>query len=140
MTITVLAAHRDGEFNFSGLHQDILVYRFKNGQIEAFETSGMWLGIVPDIETLVTNDSLKLNIGDAILLFTDGITEARKKGHHETEGVVSDMVMHGDEKLHRIFRENGNKKAVEIKNVILDSLRGYNFNDDMTLVVLKRME
>jgi hypothetical protein len=38
MTITVLAAHKDGKFTFSGLHQDLLIYRSETGRIETYHT------------------------------------------------------------------------------------------------------
>ncbi|MCU0822530.1 MAG: SpoIIE family protein phosphatase, partial [Spirochaetes bacterium] len=76
MTITVMAAHKNGEFIFSGLHQDILIYNSGMRRVDTVETSGMWLGIIDEIDGLNQNESLKLNVGDVMLVFTDGITEA----------------------------------------------------------------
>jgi len=50
MSITVFAAHKDGSFNFSGLHQDIMVYRYKTKKVEYFPTDGIWLCVDEDIE------------------------------------------------------------------------------------------
>ncbi len=65
MTITLLAAHKDGQFVFSGHHQNIIIFRKETGKIESIKTDGMWLGMVDDIADMVKDDELKLNVGDA---------------------------------------------------------------------------
>ena len=47
--------------------------------------------------------------------------------------------MFGDEKLLKIYRENGDKSPEELKNKILESLKSYELNDEVTLVVFKRV-
>ena len=131
MTITVMAVHRGGGFQFSGLHQDILVYRAATGGLDIIETDGMWIGVLPDIRELVTDRSIQLAPGDTLLLFTDGITEAVSRGR---EGE-----MFGDKKLAELFQSLGSKPVEAIKKGILDSLAGYTRADDTTLVVMKRL-
>ena len=75
---------------YSGLHQDILIYRASSGAVERIETRGMWIGPVDDIAPLLRDDMLELTSGDIVLLFTDGITEAMVGGKRfGTDGLAA---------------------------------------------------
>jgi serine phosphatase RsbU (regulator of sigma subunit) len=74
MTIMALEL-RDGRVRYSGLHQDVLVFRAASGEVERFETRGLWIGVVDDVSTLLDDDEFQLEPGDLLLLHTDGITE-----------------------------------------------------------------
>jgi serine phosphatase RsbU (regulator of sigma subunit) len=128
MTITVLAAHKDGTFHFSGLHQDIMIYRAKTDQVELAETNGMWIGIWEDIHGMVADNMLKVEKEDAVLLYTDGITEA----------IGENGEMFSSEKLAEVFKGCARSKPEEIKNNILGALQKYKRMDDVSLVVMKR--
>jgi len=132
MTLTVFSLEKDGEFTFSGLHQDILIYRSKTGDVESVPTEGMWIGILDDVDGMNVDSSLKLEIGDTMLLYTDGITEALK--------VDNDNEMYGDEQLVDALKLLGKESTTVIKEGIISSLDGYKCNDDVTMVVLKRKE
>ena len=89
MTITGLQLE-GGSVRYSGLHQDILVYRAAARAVERVQTRGMWIGPVDDIAPLLRDDTLELAQGDIVLLFTDGITEAVVSGRRlGTEGLAS---------------------------------------------------
>jgi predicted ATPase/serine phosphatase RsbU (regulator of sigma subunit) len=79
MTITGLQL-QGSSVRYSGLHQDILIYRAKARAVERVETRGMWIGPVDDIGPLLRDDTMELGNGDIVLLFTDGITEAMVGG------------------------------------------------------------
>ncbi|MCP4134792.1 MAG: SpoIIE family protein phosphatase [bacterium] len=128
MTLTVLAAFKDGEFIFAGLHQDILVYRSASDTVESIETSGMWIGIEQDINGLLPVDSLTLDYGDIMVLYTDGVTEALDENEE----------MFSDEKLVQLLKENGTKTPFEIHWAIKDELEPYKKPDDVTIVIIKR--
>lgn len=129
MTITVFSYFQDGKFHFSGLHQDILIYRTQTKQVETVQTDGMWIGMLDDIEHLLDRGSIKLEKGDIMLLYTDGVSEAMDQ----------DQEMYSDEKLIRVFTESGHLSLEEIKQGILDSLEGYACDDDVTLLLLKKI-
>ncbi|KPA17202.1 multi-sensor signal transduction multi-kinase [Candidatus Magnetomorum sp. HK-1] len=132
MTIIVLSAYEDGKFKFSGLHEDIMIYRKTSKKVENIETSGMWIGIMDDIQGMLKDDELKLNVGDTMLLFTDGVTESWKKGQDREE-------LFGDERLKDVFCRYGECTAEEIRNGILKELEGFDYDDDITMLVLKRI-
>jgi PAS domain S-box-containing protein len=54
-----------------------LLWRASTGGIEALEAPSLMLGIVPDWEGSAT-PAVQMQEGDTLLLFTDGITEARR--------------------------------------------------------------
>ncbi len=133
MTITVLAASQDGRFTFSGLHQDILIYREKTGELDIVETQGMWIGIVDDLEGMLEVDTLQLNPGDVMFLYSDGITEAKSKDEE------SEDPEYGEDRLCDMFKNNAHKSMNEIRDILLADLEDYTRPDDVTMVVLKRV-
>jgi serine phosphatase RsbU (regulator of sigma subunit) len=140
MTITVLSCHKEGNFQYSGLHQDILIYRARNDEVEIIETRGMWLGINLNLpgDFSFCNDSFTLDVGDVLMLYTDGIIEAWRKGTLEDHrDPASDMF--GIARLVDVFHRVGRSSPDEIQEAILDGLDDYICNDDVTLVVVKRM-
>ncbi|MCP4136044.1 MAG: SpoIIE family protein phosphatase [bacterium] len=130
MTITAIACHEQGKLLFSGLHQDIMVYRQASGDVELVETRGLWIGLGEDIKDVLHNDSIDLAVGDAVLLYTDGISES----------IDSDGTLYSDEKLLDIFKDSGKGSTEEIKKTILDSVEGYTCHDDITMVLFKRLK
>lgn len=139
MTITVLDILGEGRIRFSGLHQDIMIYRRDRKSVEVIETNGMWLGLVDRGQEIFSNDQISLGIGDSILLYTDGITEARNKDHEERSD-RSPFEMFGEERLLELYSRTGEHPPGEIRNEIVTALQDYSRPDDVTLVVLKRIE
>jgi len=58
-------------------HEHILVYKPSTGKIEAKVTGGIALGMVPDNSKIVKELPIDLEKGDIVVLYTDGITEAK---------------------------------------------------------------
>lgn len=58
-------------------HEHLLVYRVNQGECEVKMTGGIALGMVPDNSKIVKELELPLEKGDIIILYTDGVTEAR---------------------------------------------------------------
>ncbi|HNV46016.1 MAG TPA: SpoIIE family protein phosphatase [Spirochaetota bacterium] len=137
MTITVLACLKNGTFYFSGLHQDIMIYRAATKTVELVETDGIWIGLVEDINGMLHDSELTLSRGDVMFLYTDGITESWRRGARKDErDPESDMF--GDERLKSCLLTLGEKEPEEIKQGILDAMRDYMPADDVTLLVVKR--
>ncbi|MCP4131101.1 MAG: AAA family ATPase [bacterium] len=137
ITMTVFAAHEKGKFVFSGLHQDIMIFRADSNRVELCETQGMWIGLFDDIQERLTDDCLFLNPGDTMLVYTDGITEAWKKGSVKDQRDPKED-MFGDHRLKDIFDRFGNRPVEEIKDEILKELENYDCDDDVTMVLMKR--
>ncbi|HNR89376.1 MAG TPA: SpoIIE family protein phosphatase [Spirochaetota bacterium] len=138
MTITVLAAHKDGRFVFAGLHQDILVYRASSAAVEVIETDGVWIGLMEDISGMIGNKSFTLDSGDVLLVYTDGITEAWSRGSRPgTRTPERDMF--GAHRLSETLAALGARPTEEIRDGILQSLRQFECMDDVTMVVIRRV-
>jgi PAS domain S-box-containing protein len=76
VTLSVLRCNPNGYVQFAGAHQDILVLRAATKKCERVATPGAWLGIRDDIVSISRDHTLKLNRGDTMVLFTDGIIES----------------------------------------------------------------
>ena len=130
ITINIFACFPDGKFIFSGLHEDIMVYRANTGTVDLIKTKGLWLGIRDEIGTFMEDEELVLNKNDVLLLYTDGITEAFDKDNN----------IFSKNRLKRLLEESGDKSTDEIKISILDKLKEFRTHDDVTMIVLKRID
>lgn len=128
MTITALELGQ-GRVRYSGLHQDILVYRVASDTVERYETRGMWLGITEDITPLMHDDQIDLAPGDTMLLFSDGISEYFVEGKQ----------MLGVEGLAKRFHALAAQKLAPAAIVrgLLGPFGAKSAADDMTAVVVR---
>lgn len=138
VSITVFAVLAGGHINFSGLHQDIMVYRAMSGTVDIIETDGILIGLKYDIDAIIGNSKFDLAPGDCLLVYTDGITEAWKKGTVRGQR-NPDLDMYGEDMLRTVFQRLGGRATEEIKKEILNSLGGYDCTDDVTMVIVKRL-
>lgn len=76
VTFTLGRFRPDGTFLFAGAHEDIIVIR-NSGRIEFMRPPGTWLAGRPDIAAVTVDAFMRLEPGDVVVLYTDGITEAR---------------------------------------------------------------
>jgi sigma-B regulation protein RsbU (phosphoserine phosphatase) len=128
MSITLMCIFPNGKVYYSGLHQDIIIYRAGRNTVELVETKGVWLGICSQINGLIGIDHLTLYPDDVMLLYTDGITEA--------VNLQEDMYSH--ERLIQVLQEYGPSSPQDIKNHIIHSLSDYCCDDDVTLLIIKK--
>lgn len=115
-------------------HEHILVYRKSKEKVESIPSGGIALGMIPDVSKIVQEKPISLEIGDSILLFSDGITEAKNQTGE----------MYGLEKLQKTFRRNGYKPSAEaifdgLTKDFSDFVGEYVQIDDITMIVIKYM-
>jgi sigma-B regulation protein RsbU (phosphoserine phosphatase) len=100
-----------------------------SGGLEMLKTEGAPLGII-ETEAYI-DDSIKLSRGDSIVLYTDGVTEARNNIKEEF----------GEERLKEIIAKNHYASPLPMINAIKGELSKFVGNepqhDDLTLIVLK---
>lgn len=130
ITLVVLAVHENGRLIYSGLHEDIMICRVGSRELELIKTEGMWLGIRGQIGTMLRDSSLTLNVGDTMLLYTDGITDAADR-----EGD-----RYSKRRLENVFKKLGGQSTEAIKNGILAELAPYDIRDDVTMIVIRRLD
>lgn len=128
MTIN-LFLHKEHTFYYAGLHQPILVYRSATKEIEKTENEGAWLGYLEFMNEYPISQ-MEMNVGDILILFTDGVTE----------GVDEKGKMFDDAGLADFLKQNGDKTSSEIKQNLLEELKKYKNEDDITFMIVKRYE
>ena len=129
--MTMMAIHlNESQFTMAGKHQDIIIYRSALNKTEVISTNGTWLGITDNIEKYLTDYTEKIEYGDIVLLFTDGITEAANK----------DGEMYGQERLEQSFNQFADLPVNRLCDKIVEDVKDFQEEqfDDMTLVVIKK--
>lgn len=133
MTLTVFSCVDGAIVDFIGLHQDIYIFRPKSDTVDIVETTGMWVGwkdLKFNFETELEPDRFKTESGDVIVLYSDGITEAKDSGDR----------MYSEERLKRAIETHGRNDVHTIHDRIIADVRNHMDvqYDDITLMVLKR--
>ncbi|MCT7981981.1 AAA family ATPase [Laspinema sp. A4] len=129
----VLLDYADGVLQISGQHEEIIIVR-AHGEIERIDTLdlGFPIGLVTEIADFITQAEVKLNPGDGVVLYTDGITEASNMAREQ----------YGLERLCDVVSQNWQYSAEEVRKIVIENLREFiedqKIFDDITLVVLKQ--
>jgi sigma-B regulation protein RsbU (phosphoserine phosphatase) len=119
---------------YSGAGQEhLLILRAKGGGVEAVPAGGVALALVEEAEEYLEDRELPLAPGDAIVLYSDGVTEARNLENR----------FFGLERLTALLREVGpGAGAREIVERIVAAVKAFQASgeqhDDITVVALKR--
>ncbi|EIJ41582.1 serine phosphatase RsbU, regulator of sigma subunit [Beggiatoa alba B18LD] len=133
LTFLLLDYQQNGLFKFSGQHEEILFIR-DGGQIERFDTIdlGFPIGIETDINSFISHIKVELQQGEGVVLYTDGITEARNKSKQQ----------YSVERLCAIISAHWHQSASAITQAVINDLKNHTgdckLSDDITLVVLKK--
>lgn len=126
-----------GTLTFSGQHEDIIIVRGgSDGQplLETIDTEnlGFPIGLEADIARFFGSTKVQLQVGDVVVLYTDGITEAPNLEKRQ----------YGLKRLMEVVKENWQLTAVEIRQAVIADLRLHinteKVYDDITLVVFKQ--
>ena len=118
--------------NYAGAaHPPLLLWRKKSGSATEVLENGLMLGLLPD--STYSAITLPLECGDRIVLFTDGIVEARNPSGEEF----------GMDRLKRFVEENRALSAERLGDGLLDALEGWSGQargegqaDDITLLAI----
>jgi len=110
-------------------HFPIIIYRKADQQIHEFKPKGWAMGLQPELK--LSQEEFTLRGGDRIILFTDGIIEARNR----------DGELFGYETFVRLIRDNQDMAPREFSDFILKRItewcqQGRMFDDDLTLIVM----
>lgn len=110
-------------------HQPMLLWRENSGVLETVRQNSDPIGI--ERSSVYKNEKLTVDVGDIIILFTDGLIEAL---NHEGR-------QFGIENLSRIVSENHASSAKEIATEVKHNLQAFlgtaNLHDDQTLLIMK---
>lgn len=132
LTLAILN-YSNHQISISGQHEEMIVFR-KGGKIERIDTMdlGFPIGLHDEITDFIDHHFVDLETGDGIVLYTDGITEAKNINKQQ----------YGIERLCEITSLYWERSATEIKEEIIKDVYQHigeqKVFDDITLVVLKQ--
>ncbi len=132
MTLSLIDYH-DRTFTVTGQHESLIVCR-RDGRIELLDTAdlGLFLGFEPDISRFVGETRLALEPGDALVLYTDGVTEAVNEKNQPF----------GIRRLCQAVALHHEKPAATILERVAALLKAYigssKVHDDFSLMVIKQ--
>jgi predicted ATPase/serine phosphatase RsbU (regulator of sigma subunit)/tRNA A-37 threonylcarbamoyl transferase component Bud32 len=132
LTLSLLD-YQDHQLRITGQHEEVLLVH-KNGQIKHIDTFelGFSIGVIDDIANMVSQTDLELHEGEGIVLYTDGITEARDPN----------KALYGLERLCEVVSRNWHLSAHEIQQAVIADVRQFigeqKVFDDITVLVLKQ--
>jgi len=119
-----------GEITYvNGGHNPPFLLR-ASGTLDTLTEGGLLLGIMP--EATYTAGSVRLEPGDLLVLYSDGVTEARNLTEEE----------YGDDRLIAFLRESQSMRPAEMVASLIQNVRAFSKRekptDDVTVVVLRR--
>jgi len=115
---------------FAGAHEHLLVARGRDRRIEPIVTPGTWLGVLPDIDNFTTDTTIDLELDDLVVLYTDGITEARNERGEQ----------YGFDRLCAAVDRLRDEPLEQIRDGVLADVAQWSTQreDDATLVLLRQ--
>ena len=131
ITLFYLQYHSDSReiFYASAGHSPTLLWQKKTKQCLRLDPEGLIIGVKKDFP--YEQESLKLEEGDVLLLYTDGLIEA-ENGMNE---------LFGEERLAALLSEQCHLPAQELISHIVKQVRLFSghhgFQDDVSLVVMQ---
>jgi serine phosphatase RsbU (regulator of sigma subunit) len=127
MTIMALRLEKN-VVSYSGLHQDVLVYRKGDRSVTRIGTRGVWLGLVDDISDMLDDDTFEMSAGDTLLLYTDGVTE-----------LATDSELLGTDGLASLLEGLAHEGALpeSIVTGVADRVCGGPLKDDVTVLAAR---
>lgn len=116
-------------------HEHLLVYRAKTKEVDAIRSGGIALRMTKNVDAILREQELAIEPDDVILLYTDGITEARNaKGEMFTlERLKNALKQHG-------FRASTENIFDKISEEFSDFVGANHVqDDDITMIVIKHL-
>ena len=113
----------------NGAHNPALLWRARQQRLDVLDSDGMAIGMLPD--PTYERGRTTIARGDVLLVYTDGVTEARDAGGE----------LFGEDRLHRLVGEVAGGNAAEIVAAVTAAVAGHAGGepqqDDVTVVAAK---
>ena len=110
----------------AGLEPPLL--RRRSGEWESMAVGGVLLGVDPDSD--YPEARADLGAGDMVLIYTDGLTEARREDE-----------LFGTERVREVVDQNAHRRSGDLVQALIQAARCFADRplDDLTVVVLKQL-
>jgi hypothetical protein len=119
-----------GRLDFAGGHLDLLLRRKSEQAARFVATPGSFVGLEEQLEVqAIEESSLELEPDDLLVLYTDGLTEARN----------ADGVMYGSDRLARALDSVSAAPVAQVRDHLVAEVRRFmrRQDDDISLVVMR---
>ncbi|WP_437839116.1 SpoIIE family protein phosphatase [Sorangium sp. So ce1153] len=128
-TLLLLRYERGGRVTFAGAHDDVIVCSARARRCACIPSSGVWIGALPEIGGMTRDAEFVLEDGDVLVLYSDGVTEARSAQNEQF----------GLERLCAVIEAFQAAPVSAIRDRILEEVEGWcpSPDDDITIVVAR---
>jgi len=128
MTISAIRINKDNTATISGRHLNHFIYKAQSNIVEKIKPMGTFISpfFLGQKDIDITIDIEK---EDVLLLYTDGIIEAMDEYNN----------FFSEDRLQNILEEHSSKSPEEIKDIILRELQSFIIDDDVTIVIAKKI-
>lgn len=117
------------EFTYCNAGHNPPYFYHRDNTFQLLETGGLLLGMMPNMK--YENETVKLQSGDWLVMFTDGVTEAMNENDEEFE----------ERRLEEVIQRNQHVSAEQLMTKITEAVKEFvqdiPQSDDITLVILK---
>jgi len=131
VTFTLLRVYNDGRVVYAGAHEELIIYRAGKDACERIITPGTWLGVYEDIYAVTEDRSFSLDPGDLLIVYTDGVTEARNQEGEQ----------YGMERLCQAIEQYAQQGPETVRKEVVQQAHDWQTpqEDDISVVVLQRV-
>lgn len=132
----ILTHYKEGILTLCGQHEELLLIRKGSSEIERIDTInlGFPIGLEENIDAFLETHQVKLNPGDTVVLYTDGIPEAEN----------ASGTFYGVDRLCEQISKNIEQPVKVIHDQVIvdlhEHINEHTIFDDITLVVIRRNE
>ncbi|GAB4460646.1 MAG: hypothetical protein Fur0044_52860 [Anaerolineae bacterium] len=113
-----------------GGHDRPVYYHAATGEVSLLNPPGRFLGLLPNL--IIQEEALTFQTGDMLVCYSDGVTDATRRGDGE---------MYGLDKLIEMVKREGHRSASDLVKIIVSDVdhfrNGEEQPDDLTLLVTK---
>ena len=138
MTMRLFRFDDKGNFEmFGNDHAEPFIVTNK-GEVKTIPSRGFLIGILNDAVRNAEIERFKLDKGDILVLYSDGITEAKKEKKNDKKFSKRDMF--GEERLFEVVKRVREKSCEDIINTVISEVDKWmaEQEDDITILVIKK--
>jgi serine phosphatase RsbU (regulator of sigma subunit) len=131
MTLSLVRYHADGRLVMAGAHEEVIICR-ATGECVRLPVKGTWIGACPDIRRFTEEQSVVLEEGDTVVLYSDGLTEARNDSGD----------MFGIERVVNTVQGARAETVASIRERLFAEVKRWSrdrLSDDVTVVIIRQV-